>query len=43
MRLITTLHEHDVKGLAKDKNVPGSVQMLAKKQLEKKVSKKPGD
>ena len=40
MRLMSTLHEHDVKGLAKDKNVPGSVQMLAKKQLEKKVPKK---
>ena len=40
MRLMTTLHEHDVKGLSKDKNVPGSVQMLAKKQLEKKVPKK---
>lgn len=40
MRLITTLHEHDVKGLAKDKNVPGSVQMLAKKQLEKKNAPK---
>ncbi len=40
MRLISTLHEHDVKGLSKDKNVPGSVQMLAKKQLEKKVPKK---
>lgn len=40
MRLMTTLHEHDVKGLSKDKNVAGSVQMLAKKQLEKKVPKK---
>jgi hypothetical protein len=42
MRLMTTLHEHDVKSLAKDKNVPGSVQSLAKKQLEKKP-KKEGD
>lgn len=40
MRLITTLHEHDVKTLAKDKNVPGSVQALAKKQLEKKNAPK---
>jgi len=40
MRLMTTLHEHDVKGLSKDKNVPGTVQLLAKKQLEKKVPKK---
>ena len=42
MRLMTTLHEHDVKGLAKDKNVPGTVQMLAKKQLEKKNAPKKG-
>lgn len=40
MRLITTLHDHDVKSLAKDKNVPGSVQMLAKKQIEKKGAPK---
>lgn len=40
MRLINTLHEHDVKSLAKDKNVPGSVQMLAKKQMEKKNAPK---
>lgn len=40
MRLINTLHEHDVKALAKDKNVPGSVQMLAKKQIEKKNAPK---
>jgi hypothetical protein len=39
MRLMTTLHEHDVKSLAKDKNVPGSVQALAKKQLDKKPKK----
>ena len=42
MRLMTTLHEHDVKTLAKDKNVPGSVQMLAKKQIEKKNAPKKG-
>ncbi len=40
MRLINTLHEHDVKSLSKDKNVPGSVQMLAKKQMEKKNAPK---
>jgi hypothetical protein len=40
MRLINTLHEHDVKALAKDKNVPGSVQMLAKKQIDKKNAPK---
>lgn len=42
MRLMATLHEHDVKSLAKDKNVPGSVQMLAKKQMEKKNAPKKG-
>ncbi len=42
MRLIAALHEHDVKSLAKDKNVPGSVQMLAKKQIEKKNAPKKG-
>lgn len=42
MRLINTLHEHDIKSLAKDKNVPGSVQMLAKKQIEKKNAPKGG-
>jgi hypothetical protein len=40
MRLMNTLHEHDVKSLAKDKNVPGTVQMLAKKQMEKKAAPK---
>lgn len=40
MRLLATLHEHDVKHLAKDKNVPGSVQSLAKKQMEKKNATK---
>ncbi len=43
MRLINTLHEHDVKSLAKDKNVPGSVQMLAKKQMDKKNAPKRDD
>lgn len=43
MRLLNTLHEHDVKSLAKDKNVPGSVQMLAKKQLDKKGAPKRDD
>jgi hypothetical protein len=36
MRLMMQLHETDVKGLAKDKNVSSNIQMLAKKQLEKK-------
>lgn len=43
MRLLNTLHEHDVKSLAKDKNVPGTVQMLAKKQMEKKNAPKRED
>lgn len=42
MRLLGTLHEHDIKSLAKDKNVPGSVQMLAKKHLDKKNQKSGG-
>lgn len=42
MRLLNTLHEHDIKSLAKDKNVPGSVQMLAKKHLDKKNQKSGG-
>jgi hypothetical protein len=42
MRLINTLHEHDIKSLSKDRNVPGSVQMLAKKHLEKKTQKSSG-
>lgn len=40
MRLLNQLHEADVKGLAKDKNVSSNIQMLAKKQLEKKTPKK---
>jgi hypothetical protein len=40
MRLLTQLHETDVKGLTKDKNVSSTIQMLAKKQLEKKAPKK---
>jgi hypothetical protein len=36
MRLLGQLHESDVKMLAKDKNVPGSVQMMAKKHVSKK-------
>lgn len=40
MRLMNTLHEQDVKSLAKDKNVPGNIQMLAKKHMEKKNAPK---
>ncbi len=43
MRLLSTLYEQDVKSLAKDKNVPGTVQMLAKKQVEKKNAPKRED
>lgn len=42
MRLLATLYDQDVKSLAKDKNVPGTVQMLAKKQIEKKNAPKGG-
>lgn len=43
MRLMNTLHEHDIKTLARDKNVPGSVQMLAKKHIDKKNAPKRDD
>lgn len=42
MRLMNQLHEADVKNLARDKNVPGSIQALAKKATEKKTDKKGG-
>jgi hypothetical protein len=42
MRLMNQLHEADVKTLAKDKNVPGSVQMMAKKHVAKKEAPKKG-
>lgn len=40
MRLLTQLHESDVKALSKDKNISGSIQMMAKKQLQKKDTPK---
>ena len=40
MRLLGQLHESDVKQLSKDKNVAGSVQMMAKKQMMKKEAPK---
>jgi hypothetical protein len=40
MRLLNQLHESDVKALSRDKNVSGSIQMLAKKQLQKKDAPK---
>jgi hypothetical protein len=39
-RLIPQLHDHDVKSLAKSKNVPASVQTLARQQLARKEQKK---
>jgi hypothetical protein len=40
MRMLNQLHESDVKNLARDKNVPGTIQMMAKKMLSKKDEKK---
>jgi hypothetical protein len=40
MRLMNQLHESDVKALAKDKNVSSNIQMLAKKQIDKKTAPK---
>lgn len=42
MRLLGQLHESDVKQLSKDKNVPSSVQMMAKKQMMKKEAPRRG-
>ena len=39
-RLIPHLHDHDVKSLAKSKNVPSSVQQLARQQMARKTLKK---
>ncbi len=40
MRFLATLREADIKNLARDKNVPNAVQMLAKKMLDKKNAPK---
>jgi len=40
MRLLGTLRESDVKSLARDKNVPNVIQMMAKKMVEKKEGAK---
>ncbi|MBX7115269.1 MAG: hypothetical protein K1X64_13150 [Myxococcaceae bacterium] len=40
MKFLMTLQEADLKGLARSKNVPGSVQLLAKKTMEKKEGPK---
>lgn len=42
MRLLSQLHESDVKNLARDKNVPGTIQMMAKKHVDKKNAPKGG-
>lgn len=42
MRLISQLHESDIKSLARDKNVPGTVQMMAKKIVDQKNAPKGG-
>ncbi len=36
MKLMSTLRESDIKTLARDKNVPNIIQMMAKKMVEKK-------
>ncbi|HEX3597009.1 MAG TPA: hypothetical protein VHU80_17995 [Polyangiaceae bacterium] len=39
-RLVPHLHDHDVRSLSKSKNVPGSVQQLARQQMARKQSGK---
>ncbi len=39
-RLLPHLHDHDVRSLSKSKNVPGSVQQLARHQMARKQSGK---
>ncbi len=41
-RLIPQLHDHDVRGLSKSKNVPASVQQLARQQMSRKLAGKKG-
>ncbi len=36
IKFLNQLHDADVKALARDKNVPGNIQMLAKKHIQKK-------
>ena len=43
MKLLSTLRESDVKTLARDKNVPNIIQMMAKKMMEKKEAPKKED
>ena len=42
MKFLSTLQEHDVKDIARNKNVPSGIQQLAKKAMEKKNEKKSG-
>ncbi|MBE2252256.1 MAG: hypothetical protein IAE78_22170 [Myxococcus sp.] len=42
MRFLNTLAEADVKSLAKDKNVAGAIQMMAKKMVQRKNEPKKG-
>lgn len=42
MKLMSTLRESDIKTLARDKNVPNIIQMMAKKMIEKKEAPKKG-
>ncbi len=42
MRFLNTLAEGDVKALAKDKNVAGAIQMMAKKMIQRKNEPKKG-
>jgi hypothetical protein len=40
MKLMSTLRESDIKTLARDKNVPNIIQMMAKKMMEQKDGSK---
>lgn len=40
MRFLATLHESDVKDLSRNRNVPGGVQVLAKRMLDKRKDPK---
>jgi hypothetical protein len=42
MKFLATLQEHDMKDLARNKNVPSGIQQLAKKAMEKKNQKSGG-
>ena len=42
MRFLNLLSEADVKGISKDKNVPGAIQLMAKKMIQRKTENKKG-